>query len=357
MQPDQLTQNLPSWLPQSVARYVAHTEQGISIRELARRDGCHASTVMRQIRKLEAMREDPLVDDAFQRFRSDADADADGEDAAHPLHVPAEELLRREAKRVLQRLCETGAVLAVAADMENAVVVRDGGTRTAVVAREIVQAMVLKGWIASVHVARVTRYAITPSGRAALSRMVAEQENAAQGFAESQAGFGDRNKVLGRSQEMARRFAQQGRFTTAESPLSILARRRGKDGKPFLGDAEVAAGERLREDFELAQMGTEARQDWARFLMAPSKMCYRSPDGGQDGAEAARQRVAEAVAYLGDHLCDVTLRCCCFLEGLETAERQLGWSARSGKVVLRIALARLSHHYQANAGGAGDYIG
>ena len=33
------------------------------------------------------------------------------------------------------------------------------------------------------------------------------------------------------------------------------------------------------------------------------------------------------------------------IEGLETAEKQLGWSARSGKIVLRIALQRLKRHY------------
>jgi len=41
----------------------------------------------------------------------------------------------------------------------------------------------------------------------------------------------------------------------------------------------------------------------------------------------------------------VVLRCCCSREGRETAEKRLGWSARSGKVVLKIALQRLAQHY------------
>ena len=48
---------------------------------------------------------------------------------------------------------------------------------------------------------------------------------------------------------------------------------------------------------------------------------------------------------LGPGLSDVVFRVCCFLEGLETAEKRLGWSARSGKVVLKIALERLALHY------------
>ena len=44
------------------AIYLAHTEQGESLRALAEATGTHPSTVMRTVRRVEARRDDPLVD-------------------------------------------------------------------------------------------------------------------------------------------------------------------------------------------------------------------------------------------------------------------------------------------------------
>ena len=57
---------LPTWLPDAVRLYLDHTEDGLSLRALARRDGCHASTVMRTVRRYERRREDPLMDEALE---------------------------------------------------------------------------------------------------------------------------------------------------------------------------------------------------------------------------------------------------------------------------------------------------
>src|SRR6056297_1330298 len=131
---------LPSWVPEQARQYLEHTETGAPIRALARATGCHASTVLRRIRTYEARRDDLLVDQALRRLGRDmarkgpAGSPAkemktmtiDGDFETKP---PAGDLsrarLEREALRLLRHLIERGAVLAVAADMEKAVVVRD----------------------------------------------------------------------------------------------------------------------------------------------------------------------------------------------------------------------------------------
>ena len=57
---------LPNWVSPEVHCYLLHTETGLTIRHLARWAGCHASTVLRQIRRLEMRRDDPLVDAALK---------------------------------------------------------------------------------------------------------------------------------------------------------------------------------------------------------------------------------------------------------------------------------------------------
>ena len=60
--------DLPAWLPDPARIYLRHTEEGLSIRALARSEGCHASTILRKIRKFENRRDDPLVDEALDRL-------------------------------------------------------------------------------------------------------------------------------------------------------------------------------------------------------------------------------------------------------------------------------------------------
>lgn len=353
------------WPPVAVQRYLMHTEQGVPIREIARKQACHPSTVLRQIRKLEGLRDDPLMDEALKVLATNSNYSpgtlkpketCQMSDTLMDESLPDEATLNREGKRILRRLCETGAVLAVAAEMEKAVVVReneDATARTAVVDRAVAQAMVLKDWITCNAPGRISRYHITATGRSALNRMLAAAENQAQGFAESQAVFasahvGDTVEAVG---------GRPMRFSIADSPLTALARRRDKSGAPFLDEDLVAAGERLREDFELAQMGPRNTTHWRQFLEGHDPEDYVTDIGVKGAPAMARERVVQAIRELGDGLSDVALRCCCFLEGLETAEKHLGWSARSGKIVLRIALIRLSDYYRSQSGAAGRMIG
>ena len=276
------------------------------------------------------------------------------------LPVPDDDTIGKEARRILRRLSEPGACLAVARDMENAVVVRetsDGRTvRTGVVERHIAEALALREWIECATTGRISRYHITAQGRAALKRYLAEDDAARTGVAAN--GFGDQHrdfdvKSVGTGQGTSKRV----RYNAAESPLLTLSRRRDKDGTPFLTPDLVAAGERLREDFELAQMGPRITQNWDKFLTAGAEGGAARDGGIAQGPAGARDRVTNALADLGPGLGDVVLRCCCFLEGMEAAERRMGWTARSGKIVLRIALQRLKRHYDEQSGSWSPMIG
>lgn len=374
---------LPDWVPAAAQVYLAHTEAGLPIRALARAAGCHASTILRQIRRVETRRDDPLVDAALKTLgaahfvsRSDTGKVDQKDEAGMSFQEritppksqsdqpPSEATLRAEAGRVLRRLCETGAVLAVAAEMEKAVIVRDGAggqaTRTGVVTRQIAEAMALKEWISPQTSGKITRYTITPAGRAALETMLDEEgATTAGGFAEAHADFAGQHRVWGEKTlpDVDTGRPRRMRYNLAESPLTALARRRDKNGEAFLTDDLVTVGERLREDFELAQMGPRVAQNWDNFLTAGARGDFVPDSGVSDGPSNARKRVADALADLGPGLSDVALRCCCYLEGLETAEKKLGWSARSGKIVLRIALMRLKRHYDETVGPGGPLIG
>ena len=277
--------------------------------------------------------------------------------------LPDEATVEKEARRILRRLSESGAMLAVAPELDRAVVLRetpDGkSTRTAVVERAIAHAFALKEWIeARATTGRVATYEITSTGKAALKRLLSQDQSSREGFAEAPARFGDQHRNWGeRNIDDDSGKPRKIRYNMSESPLAVLARRREKDGKPFLAPELVAAGERLREDFELAQMGPRVAQNWDRFLTAGSDRGSFGSGGAGSGPEGARQRVAAALADLGPGLGDMVLRVCCFLEGLEAAERRMGWSARSGKIVLRIALIRLRRHYDETEGRYGGMIG
>ena len=338
--------------------YRRHTEGGESIRSLAREAGCHASTILRRIRRIEARRDDPLVDGGIER-------DGDGRGFSRS---DAE-----QARRVLRRLAEAGAVLVLAQGMEKAIVVR-GDIRTAILDRRIAEKLALMGWVVQQSAGRLARYAITGAGRDALKKMVAARRGGmpplsdfAQGqpvtpggMAEAAAPFdhADRHRIwtereITDPEDGTRRRA---RYNLAESPLQVLARRRDANGKPFLSPELVEAGERLREDYELSQLGPRVAQNWDRFLTSGADT-GRSFGGFSGGSDGARDRVAAALRELGPGMGDLCLRVCCFLDGVEMTERRLGWSARSGKIVLRLALMRLERHYRETYGAGSPLIG
>ena len=226
-------------------------------------------------------------------------------------------------------------------------------------ARDVAQAFALKEWIKCVRNSRVASYEITAAGRAALKSYLAEdmlRKRRARGEQDGSNAFARAHERNPNHVFIDDEGGLIGpRPSVAESPLAMLARRRDRDGKLFLERDLVHAGERFREDFELSQIALRTAQSVERML-DPNE---RAPldDTLDEGVQAARARLTSALDDLGPGLGDIILRCCCLLEGLEAAERRMGWSARSGKVVLRIALQRLRCHYIEKHGHVSAMIG
>lgn len=137
------------------------------------------------------------------------------------------------------------------------------------------------------------------------------------------------------------------REAPAESPLAWLYRRRDKSGATIISQAQFEAGERLRTDYEIAQLMPRLTVDWTRAATGGA----RPNVGPQQGLElseravAARERVSRALKEVGPELASLLVDVCCHLKGLEQLERAAGWPQRSAKIVLQVALAALVRHY------------
>lgn len=335
-------------LEEAAASYLAHVVEGKSIRSIAQRTDVHPSTIMRRIRKIEGLRDDPVLDQ-FLNSASIKGNKLVRKDGA-TLAGTGPERFTDEEKTLLRRMAETRAVLVVSKGLKKAVVMRtnaDGQrTRTAVVDAYLAGSCVIKDWLKFTQTGQLSLYSITEVGRSALKRAIAEDTikgRTPTGFAEAPTVFSEQHKDWGeRSVRDDDGVTRKKRVNLRESPLTTLARKKDKDGRAFLGSDLIEAGDRLREDCELAQMGPRVGQNWERFLTGGQRGSFGSSEAGSD---AAQDRLHKALAALGPGLSDIAMRCCCFLEGLEQAEKRMGWSARSGKIVLRIALQRLRLHY------------
>lgn len=123
----------------------------------------------------------------------------------------------------------------------------------------------------------------------------------------------------------------------AESPLGWLHSRGHLDDRLF------DAGERLRADYERAQLSPSVTMRWDPVRIKGG------PDAGLSPTErqiAAKMRFDGALAAAGSGLADILWRVVCAGENLPDAERALSWPTRSGKLVLRIALERVADFYR-----------
>jgi len=123
----------------------------------------------------------------------------------------------------------------------------------------------------------------------------------------------------------------------AESPLGWLHAHGHLDDRLFDG------GERLRTDYERAQLSPGVTMRWEPVRIRGVGSARLAPTERQ---LAARQRFDGAMAAAGKGLEDILWRVVCACETVPVAEKALEWPARSGKLVLRLALDRVADFYR-----------
>ena len=191
-------------------------------------------------------------------------------------------------------------------------------------------------------------FAVTDAGHARLARLSAADRG------------GQVEPFRSQHYVVARRTTETpaGRFEVlaneAESPLAWLARRKGRDGRPMIEPAQFQAGERLRIDFTYAQLMPRMTVDWGAPIMDGGGAAAGGPAAMADTVVAARQRLRHALDAAGPEFAGLLVDVCCFLKGLEEAERERGWPPRSAKVVVQLGLDRLVRHYGLAAEACGS---
>ena len=302
-------------LGQAAQFYVWNHIEGKSLREIARKTGCHATTVMRHIQRIADHRDDQDVRALITSIVGQSGT----------LGAGVEDEFNRAAKLLKQ----ADTLLVVATDMDRALVIGKSGDanfhQLDAISQDAAHILLVRLHLKSVSRGRVSRYCHpNPTHRAKWRDHIDDTT--------------DQTTVLP---------------VRGEAPLTILARRRDGQGDAFLSRDLVQAGLRLSEDFVLAA-ASRFVQDTINDVPAVLDAATQCPVSGDP---AAWDRFIAALRDLGPGLADIALRSCCLNEGLERSEAALGWSARSGKVVLRIALLRLKRHYDTLYGAGGGQIG
>lgn len=125
-----------------------------------------------------------------------------------------------------------------------------------------------------------------------------------------------------------------------ESPLGWLFAR------GHLSRRQFDAGERLRLDWERAQLAPSVTMSWDSAPVGRRRGgAGAAPD--LTGTQIdARRRFDSAIESAGPGLSDILWRVVCAGEGMRDAESALGWPARAGKLVLTLALDRVAAFYR-----------
>ena len=177
---------------------------------------------------------------------------------------------------------------------------------------------------------------------ASLARIGLQEDNLAEhwnGRLIAERAIADEQAPKG-SRQRGRRPARSITVNLAESPLGWLFSR------GLVTQRQFDAGERLRSDWERAQLAPRITMAWDAAPMSGSRRGSSARPDLAGSQIDAKRRFQEAIGSAGSGLADILWRVVCSGEGMREAESALGWPARAGKLVLTFALDRVADYYR-----------
>lgn len=256
------------------------------------------------------------------------DAGGSGRDLRAPSGIDAE--YRRQGGRLLRRLGEPGMWAERRGDQ---IVLSREGTSVSLASgmpTGVLSLLLEEGALACARRGGRSVFAITEAGRARLRREAAEEDP-----------FLSQHRVLETREIETPEGRMRVRINTREDPLDLFRSGRGMPG--LVGPAEIEAGDRLARDFVLAQSLPQVTANWSR--LAVDGAGYNPGLSPSERVAEARRRVDGAMRAVGPDFSGILLDICGFSKGIEALERERALPARSGKVVVALALRHLARHY------------
>lgn len=354
---EEVISRMPAWLPQKVLVYIAHARFQISMRSIARELSIQPSTVSRNVKHCSNKLEDPLFNSGVRwLLNSCADLKNEVRFVEKP-RMPnstldglmSEDKFRRDSKELLSALCYRDVRLVVAKRLDRISIT--GSKANSPFGQKLksdcnlVKAFSLKDLVAPEPAGKDSNYlyAITPAGKLYLQKSleITEREKRQEYNYDKYIGNIDKNTaVASKDNIVSPGFGQK--FRQKESPLEALSRRRDKHGRPFLSRHLVSVGKKFREDYEMTRLLLEGSDNRLYSATKASPIDTVSSILDHD----PKTRLSRSLNVLGPVLSDIAILCCCHFKGMEEVERLYGWSLRSGKIVLRIALLQLDEFYK-----------
>jgi hypothetical protein len=243
---------------------------------------------------------------------------------------------RRLGRRLLNALAEPGAAAERRGDQ---IVLARAGSAVSLAAgmpTGVLAELLSAGAVECRTRLGIARFTITEAGRARLKREQAEADRPPEDTPYAAPHRDIATREIAEADE--RRTV---RVNLREDPLEVF-RRGGRLGT-LVGHAELEAGERFQRDLMLAEAVPRVTANWSRIAVDGAG--YRPGMSVPEAITEARGRVERALRAVGPDFSGILMDTLGFGQGIEALEKQRALPARSGKVVLGLALRDLARHY------------